>query len=82
LSNIPVELTKAEIKFIDQITRLDLEAIGFLPASLRVAAGLRDKVVGARKFETDLRRETPREIREHEPLRVLRLTGSYRHEDK
>jgi len=81
LSNIPVELTKAEVKFINQITRLDLEAIGFLPASLRVAAGLRDKVVGARKFEQQLAVETPRPL-QRDPLRVLRLTGSYRHEDK
>lgn len=80
-----INLTGAEQKFLDTITRLDLEAIGFSAADQRVAAGLREKLVGAPQepaipspLKTRLVVENSHEI----GFKILKLTPSYRHSDK
>lgn len=82
-----INLTGAEQKFLDTITRLDLEAIGFSAADQRVAAGLRAKLKDEPMEPAVSHKLTPRvppaaDGPKQIGLAVLRLTPSYRHSDK
>lgn len=80
-----LDLTPAQVKLLDTILGLDLEAIGLSAAQQRTAHAIRVKLLdGAPEVFRDFYSGPPaaREITAHDPLRVLRLTPSFRHEDK
>lgn len=92
-----VELSSAQVKLLDTILGLDLGAIGLAAGQQKMAHTIRMKllagphgikggegIVGSgRLADADaLGDRTAPIARQYEPLRVLKLTPSYRHSDK
>jgi hypothetical protein len=69
-----IELTSRQAKLLDLLLGLDLEALGLSRGDQRVAHSIHLALHEDRK--EPIAHEAPR------PLNTLRLTPSYRHEDK
>lgn len=77
-----LDLTPAQVRLLDTLLGLDLEAIGLGAAQQRTAHAIHVKVLegdghGVKAAEGVIGLG-PREITTHDPFRVLRLTPSYR----
>lgn len=76
-----LDLTPRQVKLLDALLGLDLEAVGLSRAQQRTAHSIHLLLHETPKSKSFLATE-PREIIAHDALRILRLTPSYRHSDK
>jgi hypothetical protein len=81
-----LDLTPAQVMLLDTILGLDLGALGLTKGQERTAHTihlmLHDGPVADADALGDRTAPIARQITAHDPLRVLRLTPSYRHVDK
>jgi hypothetical protein len=78
-----LDLTPAQVKLLDTILGLDLDAIGLTAGQQKMAHTIHVKLFDASpEPENALGDRTASIATAHEPLRMLRLTPSYRHVDK
>ena len=77
-----IDLTPTQVKLLDTMLGLDLEAAGFTRAEQRTAHSIHLLLHPLPRPKSEPVDVAPRPIMAHEPLHVLRLTPSYRHSDK
>ncbi len=70
-----LDLTPNQVRLLDTLLGLDLEAVGLTRQEQRMAHSIHMKLVEKRAASTPAPGE-------RDPLRILRLTPSYRHSDK
>jgi hypothetical protein len=73
-----LDLNPRQVKLLDTLLGLDLEAMGLNRGQQRVAHSIHTMLHPVPRPKSETMEAEPREI----GLRVLRLTPSYRHSDK